>query len=204
MSTCIGNDDEAPWPLVDPRLAGLWEHYKRVVFFHTLTETCPDVTPKFRLPLAGVYSAQAVAQLMYETADKQQLSQTREELKTYLQQHIRWYDLIERIRIHDFHRVGIVPPDPQLKTMTLAGPVKLRARKEVAVYQVPSEGPRKLTTGNSSIKEQRPLLAVDGRFFDENTRQYVPLSQILSDFLTDGSEVITHFEKNLRGSGPSA
>lgn len=204
MSTDGKDDEMAGWPFVDPRLAGVREHYQRVKFFHELSETYADHATKLRLQLAGIYCARAVVELIYEAADKQQLPQRRNEIKKDIQQHLRWYSLIERIRIHDFHRVGIVPSDPRLTTTTLVGPVKLKARKGAAVYQVRREGPKKLTTGYSKIEEQRPLLIQGDRFFDDDAQKYVALSDILCDFLADASKVIEEFEKSLRTSGPPA
>jgi hypothetical protein len=189
--------DAKYWPFPDVRVAGVREHYQRVKFFHTVTGTCSDPTGKFRLLLAGIYSARAVIELIFEAADMGQLNRTRADLKTQLEKQIPWYDLIEKIRIHDFHRFGLVPPDPRLKIMMQGGPVKLRARKGVAIYRVPASGPEKLTTGNSQIQEQRPLLSSNGQFFDDGTRQYVSLEQVLNDFLSGAVGVVEEFERSL-------
>lgn len=198
------NDTER-WPFLDPRVAGVREHYQRVSFFHTLAAKDPDPAGKFRLLLAGVYSARAVVELILEAADKGQLRSTRAELRVRLSAQIPWYDLIERIRVHDFHRFGLVPPDPRLRVMTLGGPVNLRLRGQkgagAAVYSLPGSGPQKLTTGDADIHEQRPLQSMDGWFFDDATRQYVPLDQILRDFVSGAVEAIREFERNL---GPTS
>jgi hypothetical protein len=81
--------------------------------------------------------------------------------------------------------------------MMQRGPVKLRARKGVAIYQLPASGPEKLTTGNSQIQEQRPLLSSNGQFFDDGTRQYVSLERVLNDFLSAAVGVIEEFERSL-------
>jgi len=195
--TTPSEDDTKRWPFPDPLVAGVREHYQRVKFFSALAERCPDSAGKFRLLLAGVYSARGVVQLMFEAVDQRQLNSTREDLKVHLCARIPWYDLIERIRIHDFHRFGLVPPDPRFKVMTHGGPVKLRAHKGAAVYRVPASGPEKLTTGNSDIQEQRPLLSIDGQFFDDATREYVSLDRILRDFVSAAVETIKEFERNL-------
>ncbi len=200
MTTQSENDAEQ-WPFPDPRVAGVREHYQRVKFFHALAEGCPDLPDKFRLLLAGVYSARAVIELMLEAADKGMLNSTREELKARLCSQIPWYDLIERIRIHDFHRFGLVPPDPRFKVMMQRGPVKLRAKKGAAVYRIPPTGPESITTGNSRIEEQRPLLTSDGQFFDDATSEYVSLDRILRDFVAGAAGSIQEFEENL---GPTS
>jgi len=196
MSAKPKNDAEQ-WPFLDPRVAGVREHYHRVKFFHALATRCPEPADRFRLLLAGVYSARAVVELIFEAADKGQINATREDLKVRLREQIPWYDLIERVRIHDFHRFGLVPPDPRFRVMMEGGPVKLRARQGTAVYRVPTTGPEKLTTGNSEIEEQRPLLSDDGKFFDDATRQYVSLDQIVRDFASAAVDAIGEFEKSL-------
>lgn len=183
--------------LADPRVAGVREHYQRVKFFHALAKTCPDPAGKFRLQLAGVNSARAVVELILEAADKGQLHSTREDLKVDQCAQIPWYNLIEKIRIHDFHRFGLLPPDHRFKVTMQGGPVKLRARKGAAIYCVPDSGPEKLTTGESDIQEQRPLLSRDGQFFDDETRTYVSLDQILHDFVSATVGIIEDFERKL-------
>lgn len=197
MTTQSDNDDKS-WPFVGPRVAGVREHYERVKFFHGLGQRCPGPVGQFRLLLAGLYSAQAVVELMLTAAEKEEVNLTRENMKAHLRAKIPWFDLIERIRIHDFHRFGLVPPDPQLKVMMLGGPVKLKARKGAAIYRVTDSGPEKLTTGTSEIQEHRPLLINDGRFFDDATRTSVSLDQILQDFIPAAVNAIEEFETNLR------
>lgn len=200
MTTRPENHEE-DWPFRDPRVAGVREHYQRVQFFQALAQDIADPPGKFRLLLAAVNSARAVVELMFEAADKKQLSSTRKELETHLSTRIPWYDLIERIRIHDFHRFGVVPPDPKFKMMFQGGPVKLRAQSGAAVYRIPATGPEKFTTGNSAIEEQRPLLTNDGQFFDEISRQWVELHRIVAEFLARVDAVIKEFESEIDRTG---
>jgi len=201
--TAKSDNEATPWPFPNPRVSGVREHFQRVKFFHDLAGKCSDPAGKFRLLLAGVYSARAMAELIFEASDKGDLNRTRDELKMHLCKQISWYDLIEKIRIHDFHRFGLVPPDPRFKVTRQGGPVKLRARKGSAVYQLLPSGTKKLTTGNSDIQEQRPLLSSDGLFFDDVTRQYVSLDQILHDFVVIGIDVVKEFEKGFSKTSPS-
>lgn len=177
------------------------EHFQRVQFFQELAQHCPDPAGKFRLLLSSDYPARAVVELMFEAADKEQLTSTRDELKRRLSAQIPWYDLIERIRIHDFHRFGLVPPDPRFTVMFQGGPVKLRARRGAAVYRVPATGPERLTTGNSAIEEQRPLLINDGQFFDDLSRQWLDLYRIVEDFVAAAGGVIKEFENEMEKTG---
>ena len=193
--------NDKTWPFKDLRLAGVLEHYNRIRFFFEEARKSSDAVSSFRLMMASVYSARAIVELIFLAADKEQLNVTREELKNTLPQKLPWYNLIEKIRIHDFHRFGITPPDPKMKVMFQGGPIKLRAQKGAAVYSLQSAGPKHRLTGSSGIEEQRPLLRKDDEFFDDETKQYVPFERIVGDFLNAILEVIKEFEKQLEGSG---
>lgn len=136
---------------------------------------------------------------MFEAADKDLLSTSRDQLKKTLPEKLRWYNLIERIRIHDFHRFGLIPPNPDMKVLFQGGSIKLHARKGKATYCIQSTGPKKKVTGDSCIDEQRPLINDDGRFYDDDTNKYVAMEQILKDFLYDVPAVIDEFKKGLKG-----
>jgi hypothetical protein len=94
-----------------PRLAGVREHLERVNMFLgvALAQTNPAV--RFRLSIAAVYSCRAISELMLTAAEKQEVKTfcgsddkaNRDALEQF-------YYLIERIRIHDFHRFGLTSP----------------------------------------------------------------------------------------------
>lgn len=185
------------WPLSDPRLSGIKEHYSRIKTFLEIARNTDDPTVVFRLHVACIYFARAIIELIFEAADKEQICSSREKLKMLLPDKLRWFNLIEGIRIHDFHRFGIIPPNTTQKTMFLGGPVKIKAKKGVASYSIPPTGPKIETTGDSSVAEQRPLICGNGSFFDDTTKQSVTLLQILEDFLLDVPDVIREFEKEI-------
>lgn len=191
------NNDK--WPFPDPRVLGVHEHYERVRMFFELAHQSTDPIKSFRFLVAGVYFARGIVELIFEAADKEQLRVTRDQIKQVLPDKLPWYNLVERIRIHDFHRFGLIPPSPNMKVMFQGGQIKLRAQKGAATYSIQSTGPKVEFTGASSIKEQRPLLSKDGRFFDQETGKYVTLEQILKDFLDNIPAVIAEFEKDLEG-----
>jgi len=168
------------WPYADPRVAGIREHLDRVNMFLYLALQATDSAQRFRFLVAGVYFARGVAELMFEAADKEQVQETRDELKKMLSKKLPWFGLIEKIRIHDFHRFGLLAPDPDKKVMFLGGPIKLQAQRGSAAYTVHPSGPQVHATDNSKVQEQRPLLNSDGDFFDDETRKYVSLEKILS------------------------
>jgi hypothetical protein len=187
------------WPLPDPRAAGMREHLARTTMFLEVARSTRDPVARFRFLIAGIYFARGIVELMFEAADKEQVSSNRDQLKHQLPRKLPWYALIERLRIHDFHRFGLTPPDAKMKVLFQGGPIKLRSRKGAAVYTITSQGPQAHVTGASSINEQRPLLGSDGKFFDEETKQCVSLEQILTDFAKAAPAVIEEFAKQMNG-----
>src|SRR5690606_34439502 len=158
-----------------------------------------------RLQFAALYPARAIVELMLEAAEGQELPEyrnrdvklARKQFEGKLSPRLTHYGLIERIRIHDFHRIGCVPPDPKRVEMFFGGPMKLTASKGAAVLSIPSTGPKVSLTGNSSVKDQRSLCNFDGAFFDPVSEQYLTLHQILVEYLTDVPEVIAWFEEQM-------
>ena len=190
---------EDKWSFPDPRVAGMREHLARVTMFLELARKTPEPVEHFRFLIAGLYFARGIVELMFEAADKEQVSTNRDQLKQQLPSKFPFYNLIERIRIHDFHRFGLIPPNRDMKVMFQGGPIKLRPRKGAAVYTITPEGPQTHVTGASSINEQRPLLGSDGKFFDEETKRYVSLIQILTDFVKAAPAAIEEFQKEMKG-----
>ncbi len=190
-------------PNGSPRVRGIREHLERAQFFVELARQQKDTKSIYRLELAAVYSCRAIADLMLEAAEKQEVKELNDpdpkKNRTALEDHISgrlpFYTLIEHIRIHDFHRFGILPPDPALKQVMLGGPVKLIAQKGLAAVSMTAQGLEELTTGGSQVKPQRPLLNKDGAFFDEQSSEYVSLDKALQAFLREAPDVISEFEK---------
>ena len=186
------------WPFSDPRVAGMREHLTRVQMFLGLGRKSTHPDERFRFFIAGIYFARGIVELMFEAADKDQICDTRDDLKKALQKKLPKFSLIEKIRIHDFHRFGLIPPDPNVKLNMQRGPVKIRACEGAATCTIAHEGPQLQLTGKSKVEEQRPLLSDDGKFFDDDTREYVSIEDILDGFAAAASTVVDEFEKKLR------
>jgi len=150
-----------------------------------------------------VYSCRAITELMLEAAEMQEVKNlkdpdpkvSRDALEAQLSPKLPYYALIERIRIHDFHRFGLVPPDPNLKQIMFRGPMKLTAQKGAVAVSVTAQGPQMSTTGGSQVRLQRPLLSQDGEFFDDGSSKYVKLDEVLKAFLEKAPDVVSEFEK---------
>jgi hypothetical protein len=178
----------------DPRVLGIHEHYERLQMFYDLAIKEPVDIKSFRFLMAAIYSAQSIIEIITESSRKGLLPVTPEQLEREQFGDFPRYSLVEKIRIHDFHRFGLVPPDRCFKTLSVGGPIKLMAHKGTAIYSIT----QKICTGDSNINEQRPLLIGNGKFFDEKTGEYVTLKQILKDFLEKIPAVIGWFEKSLK------
>lgn len=187
--------EELPIP-VTPH-AGILEHFERAIMFHNMSGFVKDARHRFRLLLAGVYSCQAIVELMYEECSDKCVSVTREELKTMLRPLLPGFLLVEKIRIHDFHRFGIAPPIDGGVMQIFMGPMKLKASKGAAVASFPlGEAPDIDTTGNSQVKSQRGLLSVNGAYHDEDADRYGDLATLIREFISAVPAAVAVHEKN--------
>jgi hypothetical protein len=146
--------------------------------------------------LAAIYSCRGMTELMLEAAEKQEArGLSRDALEDQISPTVPYYTLIECIRIHDFHRFGIAPPDPSLTEIMVGGPMRLMAQKGSAAVVVVDGQLLVKTTGGSQVRLQRPLLCRDGEFFDEQSAKYVKLEEILTAFMARAPAVVSEFEK---------
>ena len=142
---------------------------------------------------------------MLEAAEKQEVKRisdpgqeiSRATIEEQICRKLPFYDLIERVRIHDFHRFGILPPDPGVRQVMIGGPIKLTAKKGAAAVFPTARGLVTRTTGASEVKQQRPLVTQDGAFFDEQSSKYVDLEKLLEAFLREAPDIISEFEQDL-------
>jgi len=181
-----------------PRLRGVREHLERVQLLFDLARAHSDENARYRLMLAAIYSCRGMTELMLEAAEKQEAKGlSRGALEDKISPMVPYYTLIEYIRIHDFHRFGIAPPDPSLTQVMVGGPMKLMARKGSAAVVVAEGQLLVKTTGGSQVRLQRPLLCRDGEYFDAQSSKYVKLEEILSAFVARAPAVVSQFEKLL-------
>ena len=176
-------------------MQGIYEQYKRAKRFVQLARRCKKTTSRFTNLIAAVYPARAIVELMDEATKKQELRLFRsgKKFKENIAPKLPYYNLLYRIRIHDFHRFGCLPPSQKYKTEFIGGPIKLRANKGIASLSLTAEKPKYVVTGNSSIEEDRPLFIRNGLFFDGESGKFVPLDKILDDFLRAVPSVIEYF-----------
>ena len=186
-----------------PRIRGIYEQYYRARRFLQLAHRCKKARSRFTNLIAAVYFGRAIVELMLEAAEKQELrpfhnKDTKESYKKFeekLAPTLPHYYLIEKIRIHDFHRFGCIPPSSKRQEVFLGGPIKLIAKAGTATLKVTPKGPKIVLTGNSHSKEQRPLYMDDGRFFEEESKKLFSLEEILEDFLSAVPNAIAKFKQ---------
>jgi len=101
-------------------------------------ESCKKPASRFRNLIAAIYPARAIVELMLEALDKKELTsfqnkdagKNRGEFENLIAPKLPQYYLIEKIRIHDFHRFGCLPPQPGERVLFYGGPIKLTRAKE--------------------------------------------------------------------------
>lgn len=193
--------EQLPYPKTSH--TGIVEHFIRVGELFNISAAIRAQNPRgeFRLLIASVYSCRAIAELMLEQADRGELTVDREQLKVLLTKAIPFFNLIERIRIHDFHRYGLIPPTPGLNLMMGYGPVTLTARNGAAILQQTPSGPQITCTGGSSVKERRALYSVNGTFYDEDTDAQIPLRKIIRDYIFAIPAAVDEYEKLVKTPG---
>ncbi|MBA7485961.1 hypothetical protein ES707_21513 [subsurface metagenome] len=187
---------------ITPRIQGIHEQYYRARRFLQLAHRCKKARSRFTNLIAAVYFARAIVELMLEAAEKQELrpfrnadaKESREQFKEKLAPTLPHYYLVEKIRIHDFHRFGCIPPSPKHREAFWGGPIRLIAKGGAAALRITPKGPEILLTGNSRAKEQRPLYMDDGRFFEEESKKLLSLEEVLRDFLGAIPSAIAEFE----------
>ena len=128
-----------------------------------------------------------MAERLVEASEKQEIELSRDEFKLLLQQELPHFRLIEKIRIHDFHRFGILY---LTKGIFLGGPIKLKAKGCKAAGRLASEGLQAITTGQSEVNQQRPLLTSGNQVFDEESNKYLSFAEVLTEYLAVAPTVI--------------
>jgi hypothetical protein len=123
--------DKLPEPIYSP-LKGVCEHYDGATWFHGLSLVASASPVKFRLGIAAIYFARGAVELMLETALDQELKAyknddpnvSRESFEGELKRRFSLYNLVERIRIHDFHRMACLSPESKIRKMMYSDPKK--------------------------------------------------------------------------------
>ena len=175
----------------DPRLQGIMEHHERAKLFLREAQGYSDPRERFRRLMASVYFARAIVEIMLEAAKMEVVKITRDDLEKQLISKLPGYMLIEKVRIHDFHRFGVMPRPGYF----MGGLVRLSARSGHAMMAPGPSGPGISTSGQSRVIEQRSLHFEKDRVFDDESRRYVTIDEMLGRYLDAVPAVIEGFRK---------
>ncbi len=178
------------------RLDGVREQFKRASLFLRQAKDMPAGQDRFRYLIASVYFARAAIEIMLEMAKQGEVRVTREALETQIKERLPRYDLLYRVRIHDFHRFGVLPSS----SLFLGGPLTLKAKGGSAMVQVTPHGLRTTCTGDSCVsrKEQEKVLQMNGEnVFDEEKKLWVRLGRALDQHLEAMPKAISYLEELL-------
>lgn len=203
-------DKQAPASIFpDPRLEGVIEQCNRLAWLlGSASEARDNPGTRFRMLILAVYPARAATEIMLEAAMKLELEgfqdadpkKNRNDFEAAHLLGLPHYHLIEKIRIHDFHRFGCKPK----AGFFCGGPIKLTANQGEAAIFWPLHGEskkEKIETGKSKVSEQRPLQVNGDKFLDEVSNKYLTLDEILGPYHAAIVPLVTTF-KELVERGP--
>lgn len=193
-----------PFPIGPPRLEGAKEHCKRARLVLRLANQQDDEKDAFRLRIVALSSCRAIIEVMLEAAEKQELvgfktnnpKVDRDAYEATLAG-LPHYKLIEHMRIHDFHRFGVIPPDKAYRAVLIGGPIKITAHGGGGSVVLGERGLEVATTGQSKVHLQRPLVTDDGKFLDEDVGRYYPPEAIAEAFLREVGAKLEEFERGI-------
>ena len=163
----------------DPRLQGIREQFARATLFLREALESQDATVRFRKLIAAVYFSRAAVELMLESAHMEVVKISRDDLEQRLMARLPGYLLIEAVRIHDFHRFGVIPRPG----VFMGGMVKLRAQGGHAAIAFDADGPKVGESGHSRVIQQRALHMSGDRVFDDESGEYISIDALLTAFL---------------------
>lgn len=189
-----------------PRLQGIKEHYLRANKYMKLAKRCKNIESRYRNLITAIYPARAIVEIMLESVENEDIEsfksgapkKDRADFENKISAMLPYYYLVEKLRIHDFHRFGIIPPNPRLRQVSFGGKIKLVAQSGGANIQVKPNGLEKTITGKSSIIDQRGLLNINGLLQDEETGKMVSLEHILNCYIKAVPSVIKFYESMLK------
>ncbi len=180
-------------------MEGVVEQFERAKLFLAEARNSRDKVDRFRRLVVSIYFARAVVELMLEAADKQEVKKDRAELEAFLTKTLPYYLLLEKLRIHDFHRFGLLD---RPGTTTIQGPMKLKTGSKkggFAAISIAVQGIEKTTSEGAQVVEQRALNLRGDHVFDEGEGQYVSIEHVLSHYLDAVPDAIREL-RTLKGS----
>ena len=187
----------------DARLEWIKEQYDCAQLFLGEASTSTDARDGFRRLKACVYFARSIVELMTAAAEKGEVQALLEHgkrkrrmlLRDEMQGILPYFELVYRARIHDFHRAAFAP-DPERDEIRISGPIKFTAAPGESVVGVPGGQGLEITKGpESSVTADIPLTWHNDELLDETSREFVPLADVLREYLDAVPKAIARFEE---------
>jgi hypothetical protein len=129
-----------------------------------------------------VVSAAYACRALYEWLLTEEGNESAEGAAEEFARSIRWFKLVEYLRIHDFHRGAVFFRDG---SMQMSGPFTFKARGKNAFVGMKFGGFEKIGTGNSTIKMNRPLMISGFSITDPDSEKIVDVRQALTEYVSD-------------------
>ena len=172
------------------------EQFERAAFFYNVGASFKDRIYKFRYMMASLYFARSICEIMLESAKQGNLAISQNTLKKEFNTSIPRYELIQLIRIHDFHRCVVLEREGQLH---ISGPIHIKAGRHLASVKMKPEGGIKVEEhGESRVDLNRALQQHNGRFWDESNEDYISLDKALVEYLERIPKAIEFFKQNIK------
>jgi hypothetical protein len=134
--------------------------------------------------LQAVYSTMAVLEITEFLSERQFIKFSEEEIDVAFHRHVPYANLAYVMRIHDFHRRGLVKPEHS-GMMRMYGTVQVTKRQKhgtgyVEVSLISGEI-TKVRTHNSTVKLDKPLLQSKWSFKTDDMPSFVDIRQVNTD-----------------------
>jgi len=188
---------ESPFPeeFTAPRLVGVREQVVRAQMHLSEALASSDPTARFRKFIAAMYPGRAAVEIMREAATQGELTVDCDELDKRIGAVLPGHTLIQKIRLHDFHRFGVMPRPATF----VGGPMRLKSSKGgVARVQFPPAGPQITKRGNADVVLNRPLQTDGDRAFDDASCEWVHIDQAIREYVETLPAALEIFEGLLK------
>ncbi|MFH1068358.1 MAG: hypothetical protein V1794_01950 [Candidatus Glassbacteria bacterium] len=172
------------------------EQLERAAFFYNMGMAFNNHIYRFRFMMASLYFARSICEIMLESAKQGNLKISSSALKKKFKTILPRYELIQLIRIHDFHRCVVLEREGILY---VSGPIHIKAgRHPVSIRMKPEGGIKVEAHGESRVDLNRPLQQQNGCFWDESNEEYISIDKALVEYLGVIPKAIEYFKQNIK------
>jgi len=190
----------------DRTLDGLNAKYRRARTLLDGALACTDRTSRFDKLVSAIEPAVGIPEQITQARQGRfrEIRIGKSELRRHLIGELPHLELLEKLRIHDFHRAGLTAP---AGTTTIHGEIRLEARGPGGFAQHgltwPDNKPiTRHSAGGSVTLDNKMVYQHEDTFLDETMGQYFSLEVLLSEFLEKAPVVIEWFRsERIRSRG---